>query len=122
MLLVDTSIWIDHLRRGDEEFARRLRADEVLIHPFVIGEIALGHLHGRLAVLDALQGMYHAEVADHDEVMTFIEVQALSGTGIGYIDAHLLASAKLTPGTVLWTRDKRLREVATRLDIAADLG
>ncbi|MCG6858336.1 MAG: type II toxin-antitoxin system VapC family toxin [Salaquimonas sp.] len=122
MLLADTSVWVDHLRNGDEELAKRLRANEVLIHPFIIGELALGQLRNREAVLDALKGLDQVKTADHDEVMIFIELQGLYGLGVGYVDAHLLAGTKLTSGAMLWTRDRRLRQAAARLEIAAGIG
>ena len=107
MMLVDTSIWIDHLRQSNEKLVRLLGAGQVLAHPYVIGELALGNLRNRRAVLDALQGLPQATVATDDEVLHFIETNALFGIGIGYIDAHLLAALRLSPGTRLWTRDKR---------------
>lgn len=119
MILVDTSVWIDHLRRGDAGLAETLAEGRVLAHPFVIGEIALGQLRNRAAVLDALGNLPAASVASMEEVLVFIENATLSGLGIGYVDAHLLASTRLMPGAVLWTRDRRLREVAERLGLAA---
>lgn len=118
MILVDTSIWVDHLRAGDKALAALLDAGMVLAHPFVIGELALGNLRKREIVLKALADLPHASVATEVEVLHFIERHALSGRGIGYIDAHLLAAAALTAGTELWTNDKRLRGVAVRLGLA----
>jgi len=118
MILVDTSVWIDHLREADALLSDRLIAGQVLVHPFVIGELALGNLRQRLDVLDALQGMPSAEVASDSEVLHFIEQRQLAGLGIGYIDAHLLASTQLVPGTSLWTRDKRLLAAASKLGLA----
>jgi predicted nucleic acid-binding protein len=120
MILVDTSVWIDHLRAGDEQLTQWLGAGQVLAHPFVIGELALGNLRNRDTVLSALQDMPHAVVATELEVMRFIDQKGLFGLGIGYIDAHLLAAAMLTPGSLLWTRDKRLRAASARLGIAAN--
>jgi len=91
MILVDTSIWIDHLRASDERMTRLLLAGQVLAHPFVIGELALGKLRNRDVVLDALQDMPQAAVASEPEVLRCIEMKGLFGSGIGYIDAHLLA-------------------------------
>jgi predicted nucleic acid-binding protein len=119
MILVDTSVWIDHLRRHDEHLARLLSDVQVLAHPFVTGELALGNLHNRAAVLSALQDLPQANVSTDNETLLFIEQHHLCGLGIGYIDAHLLASVRLTPGTALWTRDKRLLAASTQLGLAA---
>jgi predicted nucleic acid-binding protein len=120
MILVDTSIWIDHLRTRDEQLTQLLEAGQVLAHPFVIGELALGHLRNRDAVLGALQDMPQAAVATEPEVLLFIGENGLFGLGIGYIDAHLLAAVLLTPGSLLWTRDKRLLAASAQLGIAAN--
>jgi predicted nucleic acid-binding protein len=118
VILVDTSIWIDHLRHGDTALAGLLDAQRVLTHPFVIGELALGALRQRDTILGALQDLPQVSVAHDGEILRFIGDQSLFGLGIGYIDAHLLASTRLTPDTTLWTRDKRLLAVATRLSLA----
>ncbi len=120
MILVDTSIWIDHLRASDERLARLLAEGQVLAHPFVTGELALGNLRNRDAVLGALQDLAQACVATESEVLRFIGQKGLYGLGIGYIDAHLLAAVLLTPGCVLWTRDKRLLAASSGLGIAAN--
>ena len=117
MILVDTSIWIDHLRGVDAELVRLLGDARILVHPFVIGEIALGHVKRRRQMLDALAGLPQAVMATDAEVLAFIETADLGGTGIGYLDAHLLASAKLT-SALLWTRDKRLVAAAGKLGLA----
>ena len=96
-----------------------LHAGRVLTHPFVIGEVALGSLQHRETVLASMQGLPRAVAAADQEVLQFIERYALTGLGIGYVDAHLLASVQLTVGPSLWTRDKRLMNVADRLDVAA---
>lgn len=119
MILVDTSIWIDHLRQGDPLLTRRLESAQVLAHPFVTGEIALGSLRQRDAVISALSDLPQARVATDEEVLRFIEREQLFGLGLGYVDVHLLAAARLTPGSTLWTRDKRLSEAAARLKLAA---
>ncbi len=119
MILVDTSIWIDHLRHIETGLVGLLQSGQVLGHPFVIGELALGQLRQRDVVLDALAGLPQAGVAHDDEVRRFIGQQALFGLGIGYVDAHLLASVRLTPDAMLWTRDKRLQSAAERLSLAA---
>ena len=118
MILVDTSIWIDHLRQSSERLAELLRIGQVLCHPYVIGELALGSLQNRNAVLNALQNIQQLPVATDNEVLHLIETNALYGIGIGYIDAHLLAATRLSPGTKLWTRDKRLFDASARLGLA----
>jgi predicted nucleic acid-binding protein len=118
VILVDTSVWIDHLRTGDGRLAGLLESGLVLLHPFVLGEIALGPLRDRALVLDALSDLPHATSATDAEVLGFIDRCALAGRGIGYIDAHLLAAARLTPGAELWTSDRRLHDVAVELGLA----
>jgi len=108
MILVDTSIWIDHLRRGNERLRRMLEQGQVLIHPYVIGEVALGNLRNRDAILSALQDLPQVAVATDGEVLRFVQQNSLYGVGIGYIDAHLLAAVRLSPGATLWTGDRRL--------------
>lgn len=117
MTLVDTSVWIDHLRQGDDELVAALLAGQVLIHPWVVGELACGNLHDRKQVLDLLQSLPLSPVAVQNEVLFFIDQHALMGRGIGYVDVHLLASARLAKAR-LWTRDKRLATVANELGIA----
>jgi len=121
LILVDSSIWIDHLRASDATLADLLNHGLILSHPFVIGELALGSLRQRTTIISALQDLPKASVAEDGEVLAFIERQSLYGRGIGYIDAHLLASARLTADARLWTRDKRLNEVAADLGLAAAL-
>lgn len=117
MILVATSVWIDHLRQNDEELARRLNDGEVMIHPFVIGELALGNLRNRAEVLTALRGLPQSLVATHEEALLFIEENALSGMRIGCVDAHLLAAVRLSPPALRWTRDKRLLSASTHLGL-----
>src|SRR6202030_2414143 len=121
MILVDSSVWVDHLRSGNATLARMLDNGRVLAHPFVTGELALGNLRQRELILAALQDLPQAVVAGETEVLGFIDRQGLYGRGIGYVDAHLLASARLTSGGSLWTRDKRLQTVADRLGVSAVL-
>jgi len=121
MILVDTSVWIDHLRHGDVELTRLLNIGQVQTHRFVIGELALGGLQNRNIVLSTLQNLPQVTVASDEEVLHFIETQALFGTGIGYVDAHLLAAVRLTPGTLLWTRDKRLLAESALLGLCVNL-
>ena len=114
MILVDTSVWVDHLRRGDAQLVALLEANAVVMHPFIVGEIACGSLTDRAMTLDLLQHLPSAVVAEADEILGYIESQKLHGKGIGYVDVHLLASAALA-GIKLWTRDKRLHTVAKEL-------
>lgn len=114
MILVDTSVWIDHLRSGDSHLAGLLDRDVALIHDFVIGEIACGNLRNRQEVLSLLSWLPKCEPATQEEVLFFIEQHRLMGRGIGYIDACLLAAASLNSAQ-LWTRDKRLSAVAGEL-------
>jgi len=118
MILVDTSVWIDHLRQSNEHLVRLLGVGQVAAHPYVTGELALGNLQNRSALLGYLKDLPQAFLATDDEVLQFVEVNALFGRGIGYIDAHLLAAVRLEPGTKLWTRDKRLLSVSTDLGLA----
>jgi predicted nucleic acid-binding protein len=116
VILVDTSVWIDHLRRDDQVLATALEQERVLIHPFVIGELACGNLKNRSEVLALLHKLPQTMVASDAEVLSFIERRNLMGRGIGYLDAHLLASAALE--TVrLWTRDRQLAAAARALNL-----
>jgi predicted nucleic acid-binding protein len=121
VILVDTSVWVEHLRTDDKRLRALLDGGEVLGHPFVIGELALGNLRRRDAFLSDLQDLPQATVATDEEVFHFIDHQALFGRGIGYVDAQLLAAARLMAGTRLWTRNRRLERVATELGLAATL-
>ncbi len=121
MILVDTSVWIDHLRAGDKALASLLDTGSVLAHPFVIGELALGNLRQRVLILDTLSDLPLAGVATDAEVLHFIDRHALFGRGIGYVDCHLLAAVRLTEGAALWTRDQRLHGVAGYLGLAMAL-
>ena len=121
MILADTSVWIDHLRHGDVELTRFLNTGQVLTHRLVIGELALGGLQNRNIVLGTLQNLPQVTVASDEEVLHFIETNTLFGTGIGYIDAHLLAAVRLSPGALLWTRDKRLLAESARLGLCVNL-
>ncbi len=118
MILVDTSVWIDHLRADNALLARLLNSGCVLTHPFVIGELALGQMRQREIILAALSDLPRAEPATDAEVLGFINRETLFGCGIGYVDVHLLAAVRLTAGAELWTRDGRLRRVAEELGLA----
>jgi predicted nucleic acid-binding protein len=111
VILVDTSVWVEHLRHGLPRLATLLQEGEVMIHPWVIGELACGNLRNRSQVLDLLQGLPAAMVASDTEVLLLIEREQLMGRGIGYIDAHLVAAARLSHCR-LWTQDRRLAAVA----------
>ncbi|MBX9883968.1 MAG: type II toxin-antitoxin system VapC family toxin [Novosphingobium sp.] len=121
MILVDSSVWVHHLRLGEPALCDLLIARQVLSHPIVIGEVALGSLRQRAMILGDLQNLPAAVRAGDDEVMVLIEARALHGRGIGYVDAHLLASTLLTPGARLWTRDRRLRSVADDLGLGVSV-
>jgi hypothetical protein len=121
MILVDTSIWIDHFRSHDALLSNLLIQNSVLSHPFVRGELSLGHMKQRDAILSALDNLPQAPVAYAGEISFFIETHALFGLGIGLIDVHLLASTQLAGNTRLWTRDKRLLVIAKRMGLAAEI-
>jgi predicted nucleic acid-binding protein len=116
--LVDTSVWVDHLRSGNTALGRLLESGAVLGHPWVTGELCLGNLGRRSEVIRLLQGLPQAIVASDEEVLGFIDRESLAGAGIGYVDAQLLAATRLTPGASLWTGERRLTAVATRLGVA----
>jgi len=118
LILVDTSVWIDHLRAGDDRLAGLLNSGMVLAHPFVIGELALGYLGRREAVLSDLSDLPQAIVATDAEVLHFVDRHKLFGRGVGLVDVHLLAAVRLTAGTQLWTRDKHLHGIAVDLGLA----
>ena len=116
-MLVDTSVWIDHLRHGEAKLTDALQAGQVGMHPFVVGELACGSLRARAEVLGLLQALPRVPVATDKEVLFFMDAHALMGRGIGYVDMHLLASIRLG-GALLWTRDKRLQAIAAGLGLA----
>jgi predicted nucleic acid-binding protein len=116
MILVDTSVWIAHLQQGEPQLVRLLEEMNALTHPFVLGELALGRLQQRDEILDLLGNLPTAEVATPTEVLALVDQRDLAGCGIGWVDAHLLAAALLTDAS-LWTLDRKLAAVATRLDL-----
>ena len=117
VVLVDTSVWVAHLRHGAIGLEALLHGGQVVCHPFIAGELACGNLRNRPEIISLLQRLPEAIQARHEEVMQFIENYGLMGKGLGYIDMHLLASARLT-GVTLWTLDKRLNEAAIKLELA----
>jgi predicted nucleic acid-binding protein len=117
VILVDTSVWIDHFRSSNHRLCGLLEEEQVLTHPFVLGEIACGNLGNRSQIVSLMKALPLTQVADHDEVLFFIEQRSLMGRGIGLIDMHLLASCLMQP-CLLWTADKRLNSVAEELQIA----
>jgi predicted nucleic acid-binding protein len=121
MILVDTSIWVDHLRKGNIVLSSLLERGEVAIHPFIIGELACGSMRKRDEILGLLKELPRVGVADHREVLHLVEAEHLHGQGIGWIDAHLLASARLS-GALIWTSDKKLRSAAAGLGLATLAG
>ncbi len=116
MILVDTSVWVDHFRRTDERLANALADGDVLTHPFVVGELASGNLRNRKEILALLAHLPTAPSATDAEALEFIETRRLNAKGIGYIDVHLLASAALADAP-LWTKDRRLAEIAAGLKL-----
>jgi len=118
VILVDTSIWVDHLRAGDDGLATALERGLVFTHPFIVGELACGRIRNRGEVLGLLGSLPVGPVATDDEALQYIDFHQLMGRGIGYVDVHLLASTALADGLRLWTRDRRLEEVAAELGMA----
>jgi len=120
VILVDTSVWIDHLRAGNSALVALLRDGQVLAHPWVTGEIALGNLANRVEVLGLLGNLSQAAVATDTELRILIDRHRLFGRGVGYVDVALLAATLLTSGSLLWSRDRRLTAIAAELGIAHD--
>lgn len=116
MILVDTSVWIEHLRTGSERLRALLYDEQVLCHPFIVGELACGTLSNRREVLSMLRALPEARLVENEEVLSFLERRRLYGRGVGWVDAHLLASTLLT-GCALWTFDKPLRRAAESLNV-----
>jgi predicted nucleic acid-binding protein len=118
VILVDTSVWAEHINRAVVELARLLESGEVLSHPFVIGELAMGNLPRRQVVLADILDLPQAIVATDMEVLRLVEQNQFFGSGMGYVDAHLLAAVRLSAGASLWTFDKKLNAAARRLGVA----
>ena len=119
MILADTSVWIDHFRRGCPRLSRRLTKGNILCHPFVIGELACGRMQSRAEILRLIGELPAVRVAMHSEAMALIDRHSLAGEGLGWVDIHLLAATLLTPPTRLWTRDKSLAKAAAQLGVSA---
>ena len=120
MILVDTSVWIDHFRKPDQRLQELLQNDEVAIHPLILMELALGSIANREEVISNLSLLPKAQVAELDELFTLIETRALYRKGIGITDLHLIASVLLEKSLLLWTRDRRLGEIASSFGIRSD--
>lgn len=118
MILVDTSVWVDHFRTGEPELVSALEEESVLTHPFVIGELACGNLRNRGEVLELIGRLPKPPIATDAEALELIDRHALNSKGVGYIDVHLLASTLLTSNAQLWTKDRRLASIASQLKIA----
>jgi hypothetical protein len=121
VILADTSVWIDHLRAGNRELRKHLDQGQIVIHPFIIAELALGSLQERARTLALLDLLPQVRVAQLKEVRVMIEARRLYSLGIGLTDAHLIASVFVNPSTLLWTKDKQLRKVAEGLGVHARL-
>lgn len=118
MILVDTSIWIDHLHESDPHLTDLLLADLVGMHPVVVEELALGSITDRTQTLELLGNLHRLPALGHDELLAFVAANRLWGRGLSAADAHLLGAVLLGPGDALWTRDKRLQKVAREHDVA----
>ena len=117
MILVDTSVWVDHLRRGNDDLGRLLVDEQVLCHPFVVGELTCGRLTDRAEILARLQALPKARSVEYQEALAFVEMHRLMGAGLGWVDAHLLASATLSAAS-LWSFDRNLTKAARRLELS----
>jgi predicted nucleic acid-binding protein len=116
MVLVDTSVWVSHLREGNPRLVSLLNDGDVVCHPFIVGELACGNLRNRAEILSLLHSLPMADQAEHEEVLQFVESNDLMGRGLGYVDVHLLASAVLS-GVPIWTLDKKLRAACSKVDV-----
>jgi len=116
MILVDTSVWVDHFRSGNSALAKILNDGDVICHPFIIGELACGNIKKREEILSLLQALPVAKQVNHDEILEFIEAKKLMGKGLGYVDMHLLSSALLS-GALLWSLDKKLNNLSVNLNV-----
>lgn len=121
MILADTSVWIDHLHRNNPELQELIERGRIVMHPFIVAEVALGSLRDRRKTFALMEALWQLQVAYLEEVRSMIEIHTLYSKGIGLTDAHLIAACLMTPGTFLWTRDIRLAAVAKTLGIQANL-
>ncbi len=117
-LLIDSSVWIDHFEIKDISVTDLLKLPNICCHPYIVGEVAIGNLGNRNEVLETMKGLPTVEVARQDFVLKFVRQRKLYGKGIGFVDCHLLASTQITPNTLLWTSDKRLKRMASELGVA----
>ncbi|PKG99341.1 type II toxin-antitoxin system VapC family toxin [Paraglaciecola sp. MB-3u-78] len=118
MVLVDSSVWIDHIRKKDDVLSQLLINGQVCMHPMIVGELACGNLRNRLSIIKLWQSLPHANHATHQEALHCLEKHSLFGKGIGFIDLHLLASTLLSTNTFLWTNDRRLKNLADDLKLS----
>ena len=118
MILVDTSVWVDHLRSGNTQLSHLLNTTQVVMHPMIIGELACGHLRNRHSLISLWQTLPSITEASHAEALVLLNAHELMGKGIGFIDLHLLAATLLAPGTLLWTMDKRLNGIAQQRSVS----
>ena len=116
MVLVDTSVWISHFRHGNSRLQKLLQEGRVVSHPFIIGELACGNIRNRIEIISLMYSLPMLDVVEHEELLLFIEHNKMMGTGIGFVDVHLLA-ASILAGIPLWTRDKKLKQICSRLSI-----
>jgi hypothetical protein len=116
MVLVDTSVWVSYLRHGNSRLQKLLQEDRVASHPFIIGELACGNISNRTEILSLMQSLPMLDVVQHEELLLFIENNKLMGTGLGFVDVHLMAAAALAD-IPLWTQDKKLKQACSRLSI-----
>ena len=116
LILIDTSVWIRHLKEGDKDLSLLLENGLVACHPFIIGELACGGMKNRNEIINLLNALPSVHLLEHDEIMEFIEVRKIMNQGIGYVDVHILGSA-IVSETPLWTLDKSLRKAANKLSI-----
>lgn len=116
MVLVDTSVWVSHLRDGNSRLQKFLEDCRVVTHPFIIGELACGNINNRAEIISLMQSLPPLDVIEHEELLLFIEHNQMMGKGLGFVDVHLVASALLA-GIPLWTHDKKLKQACSRLRI-----
>jgi predicted nucleic acid-binding protein len=116
MVIVDTSVWVSHLRHGNSRLQKLLQEGRVASHPFIIGELACGNINNRTEIISLMQSLPMLDVVEHEELLLFIEHNKMMGTGLGFVDVHLLAAAMLA-GIPLWTQDKKLKQACSRLSI-----